>query len=171
MDLNSNTWDSNEAPLIKAWGLTNSLKTQQPTLAPVATCDKNRKNKPIDGIWCSPSLDISRAGMHSFGSPDMGYTDHRMLWIDIDMDSLFRYQPPPLAPIQLIGIPIQDPAIANRYNNALRKAHHTLNIPNQILWLEQRAITGKFDADDAKLFERLLTKSGKNTQATSYIQM
>jgi hypothetical protein len=80
-----------------------------------------------------------------------------MLWIDIDTDSLFGYQPPPLAPIQQIGIPLQDPAIANRYNKALRKARHTLNIPNQIFWLEQRAITGKFDEYDAQLFEHLLT--------------
>jgi hypothetical protein len=44
--------------------------------------------------------------MHGFGSLDMGYTGHRMLWIDIDTDSLFGYQPPPLTPIQQIGSPL-----------------------------------------------------------------
>jgi hypothetical protein len=99
--------------------------------------------------------------MHGFGSLDMGYTDHRMLWIDIDTDSLLGYQPPPLAPIQQIGIPLQDPAIANRYNNSLRKARHTLNIPNQIFWLEQRALKGEFDEYDAQLFKHLITQDDK----------
>jgi hypothetical protein len=84
-----------------------------------------------------------------------------MLCIDIDTDSLFGYQPPPLAHIQQIGIPLQDQAIANRYNTSLRRARHTLNIPNQIFWLEQRALKGEFDEYDAQLFEHLITQDDK----------
>jgi hypothetical protein len=94
--------------------------------------------------------------MSGFGY-DLGKTDHQMLWADLSVDSPFGYRPPPLAPIQQTGIPLHDPSFAQQLNAKLRKERHKQNIPNQILWLEQRAKTGQFDADDAKLFEELIT--------------
>jgi hypothetical protein len=49
------------------------------------------------------------------------------------------------------------PVLRTKPNAKLRKERHKQNIPNQILWLEQRATTGQFDADNAKLFEDLIT--------------
>jgi hypothetical protein len=95
--------------------------------------------------------------MTGFGSPDLDKTDHRLLWADFTVDSLFGYRPPPLATIQQTGIPLHDPAFAQRLNVKLRKARSKQNIPNQILWLEQRAQAGQFNQDDAKIFEELIT--------------
>jgi hypothetical protein len=137
--------------------LVNTLKARHPDLPQVATCDKNTQNKPIDGIvWCSPSLEILQAGMTGFGSPDVESVDHRMLWINISINSIFGYQPPTLALIQQAGIPMQNPEIGNRFNAALQKARNKHNIPNQIFWLEHRATAGLFDKDDAApLYEHL----------------
>ncbi len=52
---------------------------------------------------------------------------------------------------------MEDPAIGKRYNKALQKARLKANLPNQIFWLEQRAINNTFDDYDAKLFEYLIT--------------
>jgi hypothetical protein len=96
LDLNDKTWNSAAAKTIEAWGLSNVHKTAHPSLLPVATCNKNWRNIPIDGIWCSPSIDIVSASMTGFGSLDVGKTDHRMLWADFyQQDDLFGYQPPP----------------------------------------------------------------------------
>jgi hypothetical protein len=59
-----------------SWGLSNMHKTSHPNLPTVATCNKNRRNIPIEGIWCSPSIDIVSAGMTGFGALDVGKTDH-----------------------------------------------------------------------------------------------
>jgi hypothetical protein len=157
-DLNDDTWTSPEAQRIEQWGLKNALKQQHPTLPPVATCNKNRSNKPIDGIWCSHSLDILAAGMLGFGSPNFGYTDHRMLWIDIDIESVFGYRPPPAAPIQQVGIPLRDPSHSHRFNRAFHKARSKINLPNQLFWLEHRALNGLFDKHDAALYEHLIER-------------
>jgi hypothetical protein len=156
LDLNDNTWDSDEANQIESWGLINALKDRHPDLAPVATCNKNNRNKPIDGIWCSPGIDILQAGMTGFGSPNMGSMDHRLLWIDLSVNSIFGYRPPPLAPISQVGIPMRNPAIGLKFNVKLRKARNKHNIPNQILWLEQRAKDGIFDQHDAQQFETVI---------------
>jgi hypothetical protein len=92
--------------------------------------------------------------MSGFGSPNIGYTNHCMLWIDIDAECVFGYRPPPLAPIEQIGIPLEDPTIAIRYNRALHRARLKVNLPQQIFWLEQRPTIGVFDEHDAVLYEQ-----------------
>jgi hypothetical protein len=155
LDLNNNAWTSEAAKMIESWGLLNIHTTQHPDLPAVTTCNKNRGNVPIDGMWCSPAIEIISAGMTGFASPDLGKTDHRLLWADFTVDSQFGYKPPPLAPIQQTGIPLHDPAFAQRLIAKLWKARQKQNIPNQILSLQQRAQAGQFDQDDAQLSKRI----------------
>jgi hypothetical protein len=83
-------------------------------------------------------------------------TDHRMLWVDFTLESLFGYRPPPLAPIVQTGVALNDPEQIHLLNARFQKARRRHNIPNQIFWLEQRAMNNTFDQDDALLFETLL---------------
>jgi hypothetical protein len=117
LDLNDNAWTSEAAQMIELWGLLNIHTTQHPNLPAVAACNKNRSNIPIDGMWCSLAIEKISAGMTSFVSPDLGKTDHQLLWADFTVDSLFGYIPPPLAPIQQTGIPLHDPAFAQRLSD------------------------------------------------------
>jgi hypothetical protein len=129
---------------------------RHPDRTKVATCNKNTRNIPIDGIWCSPGIEIEQAGMTSF-EPTHIDTDHRMLWADFATNSLFGYRPPPLAPIIHAGVPLNDPEPVRIFNQQrLHKARQLQNIPNQIFWLEQRAINKIFDQDDALLYENIL---------------
>jgi hypothetical protein len=121
-------------------------------------------------MWCSPAIKVISGGMTGFGSPDLGKTDHRLLWADFTVDSLFGYRPPPLASIQQTGKPLRDPAFAQRLNAKLQKVRRKQNIPNQILWLEQRAQAGQFDQDDAQLFEELITLDDQLRQKTTKIR-
>jgi hypothetical protein len=114
------------------------------------------RNKPIDGIWSSPGINILQAGMTGFGSPDMGSMDHRLPWVDFSVNSIFGYRPPQLAPIEQVGVPMRNPEIGQRLNVKLRKARNKNNIPNQIMWLEQRAKDKTFNQHDAQLFETLI---------------
>ena len=81
---------------IGSWGLVDAVTQTHPTLEPVATCNKNRTNIPIDGIWISPSLRVKAAGMTGFGEV-FSDTDPRMLWMDINVESLFGFHAPPPA--------------------------------------------------------------------------
>jgi hypothetical protein len=77
IDLNNNAWTSEAAQIIESWGLINVHTTHHPELPAVATCNKNRSNVPIDGMWCSPAIEITSAGMSGFRY-DLGKTDHIM---------------------------------------------------------------------------------------------
>jgi hypothetical protein len=156
LNLNDDTWDSPAADTINDWAILNALKHHHPTLPNVATCNKNTRNKPVDGIWCSPSIEILQAGMTGFGSPHIGHTNHRMLWVDFDADLVFGYRTPPLAPIAQLGITLHDPRLGHRYNKRLKKARHKLNILNQIFWLEQQALDGTFDNNDERLYIEIM---------------
>jgi hypothetical protein len=156
IDLNDNTWDSEEAQRLESWGLVNAHKSRHPNQAPVATCNKNTRSIPIDGIWCSPGIEIIQAGITGF-NPTHLTTNHQMLWVNLTLDSLFGYRPPPLAPIYQTGVALNNPEQIQLLNARFHKARRQHNIPNQIFWLEQRALNNLFDQDDALLFEALLT--------------
>jgi hypothetical protein len=134
----------------------NTLQHYHPDLPKVATCNKNSGNKPVDGIWCSPSIEILQAGMSDFGSPDIIHTDHRMLWVDFDAASVFGYHNPKLAPIEHLGIPMNDPQIGHRYNQRLKRARQRINFSHQLCWLEQRALDGTFHDHDGRLYNQLM---------------
>jgi hypothetical protein len=90
-NLNNNAWTSEAAKMIESWGLLNIHTTQHPDLPAVATCNKNRSNVPIGGMWCSPAIEIISAGMTGFRSPDLGKTEHRVSWADFTVDSTCTY--------------------------------------------------------------------------------
>lgn len=60
----------------------------------VATWQSNSCNVPIDAFWSTFGLDITNGGMMGFGSVDLGSANHRILWLDIDKESVFGFCPP-----------------------------------------------------------------------------
>jgi hypothetical protein len=55
-----------------------------------------------------------------------------------------------------VGVPMRNPEIGKKFNVKLRKARNKNNLPNQILWLEQRAKDGTFDRHDAQQYENVM---------------
>jgi len=142
------TWTS-------AWGLVNALHRCHPSLSHVATCSKNTSNTPIDGIWCSPGLEVTAGGMTGF-SDLYPYSDHRLLWIDISSSSLFGFQAPTPAKRPTNSLPVKDPKAMRRYNNYVKSQFALHRIPEKTFALEQKAQTGDFTLHDAREYDRLL---------------
>jgi len=141
---------------LQSWGLHNALATIHPELPMVATCNKNLNNTPIDGIWATPGIDILQGGMTGFGTPGLGPTDHRLLWIDVDEASIFGFKIPHPEPIVLTGLPLQDPLIIKCYNNLLQKKRNFYRIPHIIFAIEVKAHTHTISDQDLLLYDRIL---------------
>jgi len=124
----------------------------------VSTCRSNQTQTPIDAIWTTPGLTIGKGGMTGFGELDLGSADHRCLWIDIDMQSMFGMLPPEPAKRPNHNIPLNDPRVVKKYNNFVHKERQRLGIDIKILALEAKAHQGTITHDDEDLFETLLTR-------------
>ena len=121
----------------------NLLVKLHPDLDPVATCDERTTNDtPINGIWTLPGIDAIRGGMLGFGSLAECKSDHRLLWVDIQNESIFGCPPPPLAPVKQKGIPLNDPKIVKKYNNKLKKMRIKHGIDKTLFELEKNIKTG-----------------------------
>ena len=127
-------------------------------LTPVATCNKRLTQVSIDGIWVSAGMDITKSGMLGFGGTGNLRTDHRLLWVDIEMDSIFGYQTPPLSSIEIQNLPLNDPRLIQAYNKKLREFREYHNIPQKIFMLEQRAREQIFDERDAQCFFNIVAQ-------------
>jgi hypothetical protein len=96
LDANENVRDGTTLQYIQKWGLQDVHSTRHPTLPPCPTHAKNTNNIPVDGLWCSPALPITAAGMSGFGDIQIDNADHRLLWVDLPNEFLFGFNPPSL---------------------------------------------------------------------------
>jgi hypothetical protein len=155
MDLNEDT----RSPEIQAWRNKWHLLDPLSTLhgsPDIATCRSNSNQTPIDSIWTSPGLTVTLGGMTGFGELDLGSADHRCLWVDIQLESLYGIRPPSPSKRPNNSFPLNDPRVVTRYNNYVRRERSRLGIGNSILALEQRAQMGAFRPQDERLYESLL---------------
>ena len=76
IDANEDTWHGYPQVWATTLGLVNAHRLLYPNLSPVATCNKNASNIPIDGIWISPGVNLADGGMTGFGEIDMDKADH-----------------------------------------------------------------------------------------------
>jgi hypothetical protein len=155
MDVNEDIHSQNMQEWTSSLGLIDALNHSHPHSPRVATCNKNSNNTPIDGIWITPGLTISKAGMTGFGElyPD---SDHRLLWIDVDNESLFGFRTPPPAKRPTESLPIRDPKAMSKYNRYV-KAQSTFHaIPEKTFALEVKAHDGTFTPEDAIEYNKVL---------------
>ena len=86
----------------------------------------NTGSKPIDSIFVSPDLmHISRGGWLEFGKE---YSDHRVLYMDIDMHTLLGKHKNTTAHQTIRRLQCKDPRTVDRYNSILAKQyeHHNM---------------------------------------------
>jgi hypothetical protein len=95
LDANGNVRTGDVNAILRQHGLVVEVNlAQHPHLAPAATCNKNKQNIPINGLWASPSLEYVSAGYYKFSEVVIGKTDHRMIWADFSYESALGFQPP-----------------------------------------------------------------------------
>ena len=123
----------------------------------IATCRSNSSQTPIDTVWMTLGLDCTRCGMTGFGELDLGSADHRLLWMDVSLDSVFGMRPPPPTKRPTDSLPLNDPRIVTRYNNYVRRERARMGLGPLIFHLEHKAQQGIFTQDeDTKTYEAIL---------------
>lgn len=97
--------------------LVNLHARASPTQPEVPICNKStRHTHAIDAVWVSPGISPVCCRMTGFGEYDIGQTDHRLLWLDVDSKSIFGYETPNPEKQPANFFPINDPAVVQRYN-------------------------------------------------------
>jgi hypothetical protein len=135
------------------WGLKDVHECAHPSLNPVATQNTNQNNIPVDGLWCSPGLPITAAGMTGFGDLNIDNVDHRMLWVDIPHEFLFGFNPPSLLQVTPNRLNLRNPNVIARYNRIQKKEKQRHNVPEKILYVLDQATKGLFGAETAAIYE------------------
>ena len=104
--------------LTETLGLRNSIHTHHPNRDPPSTYLRNFRNKPIDGCYVSHDFPIERGGFLPFKA---GIGDHRILYIDIDIDTWFEGEKFKIVPLQVRKLQCGDIRVVKKYQRELRK--------------------------------------------------
>jgi len=86
-----NNWDVRTSVLAKGLedlGLRNVILSLYTPASPPATQNSNKKRVPIDAIWVSPSVEVTRAGYCPFDGASTMTSDHRMMWVELENSSI-----------------------------------------------------------------------------------
>ena len=120
IDQNSDTRQSPLSTLLLAIGLTEAILSTHKPASPPATHNRNLTRTPIDAIWISPAIRVSRAGYSPFDGPQSMKSDHRMLWVEIDNSSILgKHLPsPPIA--HSSRVKSNDPRSRLKYNHQVK---------------------------------------------------
>jgi hypothetical protein len=121
LDANEHVRQGTTLKFINRWGLVDVHADRHSHLYPVATQDTNKHSVPVDGLWCSPGLPITAAGMTGFGEIKINNADHRMLWVDLPNEFLFGFCPPSLPTITPSRLNLHNPKVISRYNKIQKK--------------------------------------------------
>ena len=93
---------------------------------------------PIDGIFTTRSVSIQSGGYCSFDQGVQGKrTDHRCLWIDVRITTVFREKMPPLMKFCGRRVKTTDPRIVERFNSHYKKFVIKHQMAQRIFRLEQ----------------------------------
>ena len=126
IDMNADVRTCTLSKILQANQLQNAILTSHPSQSPPATYDKNTSRTPIDAIWVTPNIDITRAGFTPFegGSPSAPSDGHRMLWIEVDNFSFLGKHIPTSTPsLTASRVKSNDPRSVKRYQRLLRKQY------------------------------------------------
>ena len=112
----------------------------------------NRGSKPIDGIFCSSTIDIQACGYLPFSSFP---SDHRAVWIDVTYTSAFGYNIPRCIQPKARRLQCKDPRIVAKWVQAYEDFIRSHNLHIRQYALESNASTPLTEAD-ALEYENIL---------------
>jgi hypothetical protein len=112
MDGNSNMKQSDLSKALTHLSLQKAIIGRHGSEGP-ATHKRNAMSSPIDGIWISPGLEISKGGY--FHYDQVIPSDHRCLWVDLSFMTAFGHNMPPLNKRQPRRLHCRDPRLVQNY--------------------------------------------------------
>ena len=87
-------------------------------LSPPATQNFDQGQEPIDGIWATSGITISRGGYLGFGKGCP--SDHRVLWFYASFSVALGQRPPDMAPLQPKRLKAKDPRLTNKHHQRVK---------------------------------------------------
>ena len=106
---------------------------------------------PIDGIYVSPGLIVSKGGYLAFGKLP---GDHRGIWIEVPRMAVFGFRKHLIQPKIGRRLTVSNPVVVKRYNRHLKRYCHQNNLFRRIVNLRQR-VTCLSDGEWTKEYERV----------------
>ena len=113
-------------------GLRNGIHCHHPNTEPPSTYSRNFKNKPIDGCYTTPNLPILKGGFRPFRE---GIGDHRILYIDVDVNTWFEGEMYKVAHLQVRKLKFSDVRTVKKYQQELRRLLDNKGMLERTQWL------------------------------------
>lgn len=127
MDANEDVCNGPFSQRLQDLGLYETITRHHLPISPPATQNRNRSRTPIDGIWATGTLEVTKAGYTAFGGGCP--SDHRGLWIDVTTASMLGHRPPRLLQPVAHRLNSRDPRIWRKYCN--NEIHSTTRLVRQ----------------------------------------
>jgi hypothetical protein len=122
IDMNEDVIDCNLSKAFRENELRNAIFTSHLSESASDTFNRNPSRTPIDAIWVTPNLDITRAGFMPFdgGSQSAPSDGHRMLWVEVDNYSfLGKHIPTTTSALTASRVKSNNPSSVRRYQRLL----------------------------------------------------
>ena len=144
--------DVREEALVE-WARKISMKevVSKTTTVQVATHQKG--STPIDGIYVSYTLQAKQAGYFPFG---IFQSDHRGLWIDVDIHQLLGFKPKPLQTGKIRRLQCNIPHVRRAWQRHYKNFLQQHKLIERQLQLEATLSYGMITELQAKEFESIL---------------
>ena len=147
MDANEDVRRGPLSQRLSVLGLQEAITRHHHPCSPPATQNRNRSRIPIDGIWVTGNVEVTRAGYTAFGGGCP--SDHRGLWIDITTASSLGHRPPRLLQPVAQRLHSGDPRITRKYCQLVTKQYESENIFGKVIALEELILRYKmFNSSD-----------------------
>ena len=115
IDHNSDVRTGPLALLLRHMGLRDSILDLHGSCSAPATQNRNTTCTPIDAIWVLPVVQVLCSGYCPFDNPRAPFSDHRLLWVELDNTSLLGKDLPPRGPVRACWLRAYDPRLRKRY--------------------------------------------------------
>ncbi len=101
-----------------------------------STFRRNNTKNPIDGIWATPSINISAGGYFDYDELILN-TDHRCLWIDISYITAFGHTMPAIIKPSARRLHCRDPRLVDNYVRIFKKIIVQHNLLSKVRKLKE----------------------------------
>ena len=118
-------------------GLRDAVLSLHAPASPPATQSSNKRRVPIDAIWVSPSVEVTRAGYCPFDGVSTMTSDHRMLWVELDNSSILGKHLPSSRKIKASKVKSTDPRARNKYNRRVKRRYAEAKVGFQCTALQE----------------------------------
>ena len=168
IDHNDDVRTSRLSQGLRSLGLSDAILSLHAPASPPATHNRNTTRTPIDALWVSPSVGITRAGYCPFDGPYGMSSDHRLLWIEVTELSILGKHLPPSMKIPASRLKASDPRSRALYIKRVKLHYNRARIGPRMATLQTHI--RDFRAGDASLREDIITSYHSLHETTTAIR-